>query len=334
MGLALVVGIELIHLGSGTVRLTPDEVAHALLGRPEQPWHEDIVVGLRLPRGLVAITAGAMLGAAGAMLQAVTRNALADPGLLGISSGAALAIVLAASWGGGGMSVGSPWAPLVATGGAVVVGAVVFWLGWRQTGSAAGGGTDVMVLNGLMITASVSALISVILTLDGSVFGTVLRWLVGTLHATAWQDWDRLWPWAVVGLVAVAASLRAVTVLWAGAEVATTVGVEISRARMVVFAAAAVLSAGAVCAVGAIAFVGLVAAHLVRPLVGSHPVRLLPMAAVAGALLLLGADTIANVLSFAVPDGGIAARASLPTGAVTALVGGPLLLALVLKETR
>ena len=118
------------------------------------------------------------------------------------------------------------------------------------------------------------------------------------------------------------------------ADLARAVGADLLRARAAVFLAAAVLAAGAVAAVGAIAFVGLTAAHLVRPLVGSHPARVVPLAALAGAGLLLGADLVASWATFTLPSQDVGGRTSLPTGAVTALIGGPLLLALVLRERR
>lgn len=327
LGVVAVAALQLVHLGVGTVALSPVEVARALTGTPVQPWHTDIVVGLRLPRGLVAVTAGAMLGVAGALLQAVTRNVLADPGLVGTTAGAALAVVVAAS--AGLVSAGSPWAPVVATAGALASGLLVFWLGWRGDGSP-----ETMVLHGILVAAVGSALVSVVLVLDGSTFGTVLRWVVGTLHARTWTHWSVLWPWAVVGLVATVFVVRSATLLWCGDDLARGVGARLSRARAAVFATAALLTAGAVCAVGAIGFVGLVAAHLVRPLVGGHPARVLPLAALAGALLLVGADAVASAATFSLGDPDLGGRTSLPTGAVTALVGGPLLLALVVGGRR
>ncbi|WP_203338677.1 FecCD family ABC transporter permease [Nocardioides limicola] len=324
----LLLGLLILHLGMGSAPLTPAEVTAALTGRPIEPWHRDVVIGLRMPRGLIAVTAGAMLGVAGAHLQAVTRNVLADPGLLGVSAGAVLAVVVGASFGL--VSVSSGWTPVVATGGALASGALVYWLGWH------GGAADAtrFVLNGVLVSAIGSALVAVVLTLDGSTFGTVLRWIVGTLHARTWEHWQVLWPWAIVSLVIALGAIRGATVLWSGYDVATAVGAHPTRIRLAVFGSAALLTAGAVCTVGAVGFVGLVAAHLVRPLVGHHPARVIPMAAFAGAALLLGADIVANGLTFAIPGDQIGGRASLPTGAVTALVGGPLLLALILKERR
>lgn len=333
LGGAGVVTLLVLHLGVGTIPLSPAEVAAALTGRPVEPWHAEIVVGLRLPRVLIAATAGAMLGVAGAHLQAVTRNVLADPGLVGVSAGAVLAVVVAAS--AGLITPGSGWTPVAGTVGALLAGGLVFWLGWREAGPGSGEqDAEQMVLNGILVAAMGSALVSVVLILDGSTFGTVLRWVIGTLHARSWDTWAVLWPWALVGLLGAALALRSATVLWCGTDLARAVGADLLRARAAVFLAAAVLAAGAVAAVGAVAFVGLTAAHLVRPLVGSHPARVVPLAALAGAGLLLGADLVASWATFTLPSQDVGGRTSLPTGAVTALIGGPLLLALVLRERR
>lgn len=324
---ALTTAAAVAHLATGRVGLTPDEVVAALTGVPAVPFHEQIVVGLRLPRTLVAIAAGAMLGLAGALLQSLTRNELAEPALLGVTGGSVLAVV-AVLGSTGGSGVGATARPFVALAGAVLGLAVVLALTGRE-----GRDPRRLVLTGAIVSSVLTAITSVLLVLDGSLFGSVLRWVVGSLSGRVWADWAVLWPWAVVSVAAGLLCSRPVTSMWVGRDIATAVGARTGWTSVAVVATSSLLTAGAVAAVGAVAFVGLLAPHLARRLVGAHPARVLPVATAAGALVLVGADALAEAITVTVPIGGIGDRAALPTGAVTALLGGPLLLVLLRRVT-
>lgn len=313
-------------LGVGAVPIAPSDVVAALRGEPAVAFHEHIVVGLRLPRVLIAATAGGMLGLAGGLLQTATRNVLADPSLLGVSGGAVLAVVATLTVTGRDTLPG-PATGAVALAGALAAGAVVYLLSWsRRVGAVR------LVLDGVLVSAVLSSLVSVLLLLDGSLFSAVLRWVVGSLNGRVWQDWALLWPWALVAVPAGLIAGRYATTLWFGDDVATATGVRAGRVRLAVLAAATLLTAGAVAAVGAVGFVGLLAPHLARLVVGSHPRRMLPLALVAGALLLVAADLVAELAGALWPDTGVENRATPPAGAVTAILGGPVLVALLARR--
>ena len=313
-------------LGVGAVAIGPGDVVAALRGEPAIAFHEHIVVGLRLPRVLIAAVAGGMLGLAGGLLQAATRNVLADPSLLGVSGGAVLAVVATLTITGR-TTLPGPTGGAVALAGALAAGSVVYLLSWsRRVGAVR------LVLDGVLISAVLSSLVSVLLLLDGSLFSAVLRWVVGSLNGRVWQDWAVLWPWALVAVPAGLLASRYATALWLGDDVAAAAGVRVGRVRLAVLAAATLLTAGAVAAVGAIGFVGLLAPHLARLVVGSHPRRMLPLALVVGALLLVAADLVAELASALWPDTGVENRATLPAGAVTAILGGPVLVGLLARR--
>lgn len=319
-GLLLIV-IAVLAIGVGTSWLSPAKVVSTLLGQGSGA-QEHIVLGLRLPRILLAMLAGAMLAVSGALLQTLSRNDLADPSLLGVTAGAALAIVALQAW-----QPGAPgWAVSAAgLGGALLAGLLVAWLG-------RGADPVRFLLHGVLVGAALSAALSVLLSLRGELLGTVLRWVVGSIAARTWADVLTVLPWAVGGALLTLACVRIASLLWLGPDMAASLGTSPVAGRAWVLLTSLVLSAGAVAAVGAMAFVGLLGPHLARGLVGRHPVRVIGFSALIGALLLLGADTLAQLASL-IPASE-AGRTALPAGAVTAVLGGPLLLVLLARTER
>ncbi|MFT3889196.1 MAG: iron ABC transporter permease [Arachnia sp.] len=330
LGAAAVLLVVLLTLsvGTGSTWVSPADVWSAVTGAAAHPTHEHIVVGLRLPRALIAAVAGAMLGLAGAVLQSATRNDLADPSLIGVTSGAALTVVATLFVTGQG-SVPQPWSTVLAFSGGIGACALIWALSWRTSPHSTR-----LVLDGVLVSAILSALVSVLLILDGALFAAVLRWVVGSLNGRVWQDWAALWPVAVVAIPTALALSRPLDSLWMGDPVASSVGIRPARARGIALVIATLLTAGAVSVVGAIGFVGLIAPHLARRIVGERPSRVLPVATAVGALLLTGADLFAQVLSLVVPAGEVGGRTALPAGAVTAVLGGPLLFLLLARRSR
>jgi iron complex transport system permease protein len=325
LGLVALVLLGVLSMGIGAVELTPGRVMAALAPGADATDRQ-IVVGLRMPRALLAVLAGLMLALAGTLMQTITRNDLADPSLLGLSGGSALAIVALYAVLGG---VVPAWATMVAgVLGAALVAILVLVM-------SRGSGDLGLLLYGVIVGAVVSAAVSAVLSLQGSLLGGVLRWVVGSLNARTWQDVLTLLPWALCGLALTVLVARAAVLLWAGDGTAASLGQDPRRARLWCLLAVVLLVAGACAAAGPMAFVGLVAPHLARVLVGTHPLRVLPVAAVLGALLLLGADALAQLaMQVPVPGRHAEGRSPLPTGAVTAIVGGPFLLFLLLKKGR
>ncbi|MFT4282529.1 FecCD family ABC transporter permease [Microbacterium sp.] len=325
--LAAVPVIAVLSLGIGTHPLSPAEVVGALADLPGHEAARRIVVGLRLPRVLIALTAGALLGVAGALLQTTLRNPLADPGLLGVSAGAVLAIVGATTILGVDR-LPPPWPLVAATAGGIAAGSLVLGLGGGARRPVQ------MLLTGVVVSAVLSGIVSVLLLLDGALFSTVLRWVVGSLNGRVWEDWALLWPWALVTLSLALALRSAAAALWLGPDAAHGVGLRVKAAGSAVVVTAILLTAGAVNAVGAIGFIGLLGPHLARLLGAAHPRLLIPSAALTGALLLGAADLISASLTHLTALADIHNRAQLPAGAMTAVVGGPLLLILLLRGDR
>jgi iron complex transport system permease protein len=337
-GLVVMAALVVLHIVAGTVEVTPAQVLAALLNRAEEPLHRQVVWGLRLPRALVGAIAGAMLGLAGAILQTVTRNPLADPGLLGVSAGGVLAIVvgivaLSPPAAGAGLIDAGLLLPLLALAGGLLAGLLSYGLSWH-----AGGSDPVrLVLAGVLVGGMCSAATSLLLLwADESNVQRIVRWSIGSLSGRVWVHWHTIWPVALVALPLGLVSAGLANALQLGDAVATGLGLRVERARVVLLFVAALLTAGAVAVVGNVGFIGLIGPHLARRIAGGDVRRLFPLSVLLTALLLLSADILARTLTLgwaglltglAIPEG-----AGLPVGAVTALLGAPFFLALLLRR--
>jgi iron complex transport system permease protein len=307
---ALALGCALASLLVGSADLSLGRALAALGGGGDE-LAGTIVRTIRLPRSISAFAVGSLLGLAGVLLQALFRNPLADPFVLGVSGGAsvgALAGMLA------GLALGTlEW---TATGGAVCIGALVLWLG-------SGGDSGRLLLSGVVLASACGAVISVLLAIadNGQLRGMVF-WLAGDL-GWAQHPWFDL---AVAGLGLFASLLggRALNVLAAGELRSAVLGLDARLARPVVFLIAAALTSLAVLAAGPVGFVGLVAPHLVRLALRSSDHRLVaPGAALCGGALLCLADIASRT---------VAAPRQLPVGAITALIGAPVFLVLLRRR--
>jgi ABC-type Fe3+-siderophore transport system permease subunit len=307
----------LAHLFLGRSELPPAEIVRVLTGRASEPAYEIIVLDYRLPRVLVGLGAGALLSIAGVLVQAVVRNPLAEPSTTGVGAGAALAVVATLVW-----WPGHSWSYAAALAGALATGATLWIVGRRS-----------FAVTGVLIGAVLSAATSLLLVVDSASIGTVLRWLVGSLNARTPEDWALLWPWVVV-VVPVAWLLASRLNVWAlGEPAAIGLGLRAGPVVAVVLLVAVSAAAAATAAAGAVAFVGLVAPHVGRLLVGADHRLLVPAAAALGALLLSFADLVAFTVSVQLP--GVATDVSgVPVGAVTALIGAPVLVSLIRRENR
>ncbi|SHF58304.1 FecCD family ABC transporter permease [Streptoalloteichus hindustanus] len=269
---------------------------------PGEQVDERIVLELRLPRVLVGLGAGACLGIAGAVMQAVLRNPLAAPEATGVGSGAVLGAVVVTVFGGAATSPVGVIATAVLGG---VVGGGVLWV------IAARAGSDPVRLAvvGVLVSAVLAGLTLVLLTARPQLAGSMTRWLVGSLNGRTWEHWAALWPCLLA--VAVAAVLLApvLEVLAVDDDHARVVGLAVGPWRSAVLLLAVMATAAAVATTGALAFVGLLAPHAARSWVGADPRVAVPVSAVFGAGTVTAADSLAQ----AVPG--------VPTGAVTALLG-------------
>lgn len=303
-----------VHVAVGAKTIPLPTVIEALWSFDPASFDHSVIREMRLPRALIAAAVGASLSVAGALLQGVTRNPLAEPGLLGLMAGASFAVVA----GIGIFDVVAPgWQPLLAAAGALG-GALAVW----AIASAVPGGASPLAL--VLAGAAVSALLGTLVTLahlvDPESFRDFRVWLNGTL---AGRDTGvLLWalPWMAGGLLLALALARQVTALAMGEDAAAGLGVEVGRLRALALLAAVALTAAAVAVAGPLGFVGLVVPHAVRLFAGADYARILPWSAFAGALFLLLVDTVARV---------VLAPLEISAGLVTALMGAPLFVWLV-----
>jgi iron complex transport system permease protein len=314
---ALLTLMMLLSVMAG-VRFYPlSQVAEAIFHTDSARAADTIIRTSRLPRTWLAMGVGAFLAVAGGLMQALTRNPVASPGLFGVNAGAALAIVLAGSV----FSLNIPWQTLLlAFFGACAASAMV-WLASR-----AGNGRHNplrLVLAGVAITALCNAITQAILVIDQETLDTMLFWLAGSL---AGNDLPHIYAMLLPGtLLTVVACLaaRQMNVLSAGEEIATGLGQNIVRVRLLTSLLVVGLAGNAVALAGSIGFVGLIVPHIARQLFGSDLRLMLPACALLGALLLLTADIVARVIIL--PQ-------EVPVGVITALMGAPFFIMLAQRR--
>ncbi len=316
-GLVLLALAVAAGLAVGARSVPPAEVVAALLD-PDAP-HASIVREVRLPRTLLAVAAGAALGLAGAVMQGLTRNPLADPGLLGVNTGAACAVVAATVLLGTRSLHAVVWWALL---GAAVAVVVVYLLGGRGAGRS---GPEGLVLAGVAVTAVLGAVVSGLGVLDADAYGTLRMWSVGTL---AGRELPVLWevsPFLVVGAGLALAVAPALDAFALGDEAGRALGVNPGRVRLLGTLATVLLSGAATAAIGPVGFIGLVAPHVARLLSGPDHRRLMPYAILIGAGLLVVADIVGRV---------VARPAEIQVDIVTAFVGAPVLIWLIGRGRR
>lgn len=306
----------IVHLALGARALEWEVVWNALLSPDRADTLHNIVLDLRLPRLFSALIVGAALGLAGALMQGLTENPLADPGLLGINSGAAFFVVV-------GLLVlpGNTLAmvPFLAFAGAIVAAFLVLLNAGTEQNQAR------LVLSGVVTSALFSALTSAILLLDQQGLETLRRWLVGSLaFETSEARWQTL-PLLAVAVAITVCNVAGLNLYRLGSHTAALMGLRAGRFRFSILLAIVLLSASTVSIAGPIGFVGLVAPHVGRLLFGGDYRSLVISAPLTGALMVVIGDVVARV----------AVRPlELNTGIVTALVGAPVFIALVLRRVK
>lgn len=286
-----------------------------VLGGAGSDLHRRVVFELRLPRALNAFAVGALLSMAGALMQVLLRNPLADPYILGISSGAAVAALMLISAGASVLSV-----QLGAFGGALAVTLLVYQIAHSTRGFA----PVRLLLTGVVIAAGLNALISVLLALgDDSSLRGMLFWLMGDFSFAGSPQWPLLV--AALGVISATVFARHLDVLVLGDKQAAILGLGVGAARIGIYVSASLLTAVAVTTAGSIGFVGLVVPHTIRLVCGPTHRVLLPASALLGGALLVAADTAART---------IVAPRQLPVGALTAMIGVPFFLVLMRRAQR
>ena len=310
--------LSVVHVGVGTVALTPIEVIAALVGQPYEPFHRIIVWDLRLPRTLIALLVGGMFGLAGAILQSIMRNPLAEPEMTGATSGAVLLAVLWQTWTAGQPEQLGVVLPLIALLGGLAAGGIVYVLSWqRQSASIR------LILTGVLVSAVLRSGTSMLLLMRQEAVGNILLWLIGSLNGRVWVHLEVMLPWAAMALPFGLACASLANALQLGDVSATSLGLNVTQTRATLLFAAVLLTSTAVAVVGGITFLGLIAPHIGRRIVGSDARRLFPFSMVLGASILLAADILTQTISQPM---------NLPVGAVLALLGAPFFLYLIWRR--
>ena len=303
----------LISMVKGSVDIPLMEIAEFLTGAGSSP-HGQIIYNIRLPRSIVAALVGINLALSGAILQAVMKNPLADPHIIGISSGAGLLGILVMLAFPGFAYLVTPAAFIGAMGAALLI----YILAWKN-----GIRPIRIILAGVAVSAFLSAGISALLIFYSDRVHSALMWMVGGLSARSWPQVEMLWPYTLICAVLALLAARHLNILQLGDELAKGLGLRVGLTRIMLSALAALLAASAVSVVGLLGFVGLIVPHTARLLVGSDYRVLLPATLLLGAGTVTFCDTIART---------IVAPVELPVGIIMAVLGAPFFLYLLRRE--
>lgn len=312
--LALLAVAVVASLALGARSIDPAQVLTALVDPDPALADHTVVRSLRVPRTLIGLLAGAAFAVAGALMQSLARNPLADPGLLGVNAGASLAVVLAVTLVGVATPAGYVW---FALGGAALAAALVHVIG---SAGRQGAAPTALALAGAAMTAGLTSLITVVVVRDQEAFAAYRFWVVGSLAARGADALVTLAPFLAAGALAAVASTRALDLLALGDDVARGLGQRVRVGRTLVLAAVVLLAGSATALAGPIVFVGLVVPHLVRRAAGGSHAWLIALAAPVGAVLLLAADVVGRL---------VARPGELEAGLVVAFLGAPAMIALV-----
>ncbi|MGE3799513.1 MAG: FecCD family ABC transporter permease [Candidatus Kapaibacterium sp.] len=319
-----------LTLSIGPELISPTEVLSTLLGRTDNILNT-IIFDLRLPRIFLAIGVGGALAATGAVFQALLKNPLAEPYILGISNGCVVGTIVGinlpilAGMVGLSLSLGQVGITLLSFGGGALVTGIVLWIGRRGTGT----GTDSLLLGGVMVAAIGAALIFLLLYFLPNVRGAI-QWMLGDLSHVS-PNIGYVSALFFLGLLSCSFFVgNSLNMIALGEEQAVSLGLNMRRATTIAYLGASLVVGIATSFCGAIGFIGLVVPHMIRRIVGPDHRLLMPLSVIAGGIFLLLCDTAARSL---LPATG-ASGGELPVGAVTALVGAPLFIRLLTKERK
>lgn len=305
----------ILAIGLGSVSIPISDILKTLMQTSTQSEYNTIIFDIRMPRVLLALIVGANIAVSGALLQAVMGNPLADPGLTGVTSGAAVFVLLI-------MLVApeySNYIPLAALVGGVLAATIVYSLAWRKNGIS----PITIILSGVAVNALAGGAIGYLSIIYSDRLPSAVQWMNGSLAAKGNSALMMILPYAIIGWLAAILTIRKANVIRMGDQVAANLGESVTKIRIGLSLVAVFLAAISVATIGMIGFVGLIVPHMARLLVGSNYKYLLPMSMALGALILLIADTGGRTLF---------APLEIPAGILMAVIGGPYFLYLMRKK--
>lgn len=320
--IVLIVVIGLFSLVTGYLSISLSDIWATMIGKGTKR-NQLLLIEFRLPRLLVAVFAGASLGVAGTLFQGITQNELADPGIIGINSGAGLAVVvfltIRSSQINSSSLINVISLPFAAFAGGLIAAFSIYVIAWKK------GITPIrMVLVGIGVNAGFGALLTMLqLRMDESDFNQVAIWLSGSIWNAHWPAVFSLLPWVIFLIPISIYKSRILNILQLGDQMAVGLGVSIELERVKMIAIGVALAGASVSVAGGISFLGLGAPHIARKLVGNKHERLLPVAACIGALVLLISDSISRNLL---------APSEVPVGLVVSVLGAPYFLYLLVNS--
>ena len=315
--LALLLFVVVYAVGQGSVEIPFKTAWESLIFSNQDKTTEAIVHNLRLPRILIATFAGMALAASGCVLQSVVRNPMADPGIIGVSSGASFVTILIMMV----LPQLTNFIPLFSFVGAIVACLIINMLAFTNGEIL----PTRLVLAGVAVNAIFGAGTSIISVLNSEKLGSVIMWMNGSLVGSTWTDANLMLPYVAVGLVLSIVAIPTANILQLGDDTAKSLGVNLTRSRLLLIGLAAYLAGVTVSFVGIIGFVGLVIPRISRMLVSSDYKFMLPLSIILGGLLVLVADTCARTLFIPI---------ELPVGSLISLVGGPFFIYLLRNSRR
>lgn len=311
----LTICLGIVSIGLGSVHISIPDILTTLFGTSPTSVHDTIIWDIRLPRVVLAMVIGANIAVSGALLQAVMGNPLADPGLTGVTSGAAVCVLV--------IFLVAPeytqFIPLAAFIGGLIAAAIVYSIAWKRNGIS----PIMIILSGVAVNALCGGGIGYLSILYSDRLPSAVQWLNGSLAAKGNNSLWMVLPYAIVGWIITIFIVRKANVIRMGDQVAASLGENVNRLRIVLSLLAVFLAAISVAAIGMIGFVGLIVPHIARLLVGSNYKYLLPMSMALGAFILLIADTGGRTLF---------SPMEIPAGILMAVIGAPYFLYLMRRS--
>ena len=314
-GLILAAFCVLFSIGYGSKQISIPTVVSILFGQGEDAF-EAAVIAARIPRTFFGILAGAALGVSGALMQAITRNPIADPSILGVNTGASLFVVTGIAYFNLSSGNATIWFSFA---GAALTALAVYGIA-----SIGHGGADSLklALAGAAVSTALSSLVNTIMLPDSQVMKAFRFWQVGSISGATWKDIETMLPYLIAGFTLAVYITPALNALALGDEIATGLGINVNLTKALSALGGVLLCAATTALAGPIAFVGLMVPHLIRLAVGSNMKAVIPLSALYGGILLVFSDVLGRILG---------RPGELEVGIITAIIGAPVFIAIVRK---